>query len=107
MVSDSQVKLFACRFGVAFDMSQPVFIIRDLELIKRICITDFWYFSSLSFFPSEIQELECNDLGLVSKVGEEWKTYRQMVSPAFTMKNLKDIAVQGSKSFIVYSKMYL
>ena len=95
----------ASRFGIAFDMSQPVFIIRDLELIKRVCITDFWHFSTLSFFPSEVQELECNDLGLVSKVGQEWKTYRQMVSPAFTMKNLKDIAIQGHKSIIFYSKV--
>ena len=79
-------------------MSQPIFVIRDLELIKRIGITDFWHFSTLSFFPSEIQDLECNDLGLVSKVGQEWKRYRQTVSPAFSVKNLRDMSMQGCKS---------
>ena len=79
-------------------MSQPIFFIRDLELIKRIGITDFWHFSTLSFFPSEIQDLECNDLGLVSKVGQEWKRYRQTVSPAFSVKNLRDMSMQGWKS---------
>ena len=87
-------------------MSQPVFIVRDLELIKLICITDFWHFSSLSMFPSELQELECNDLGLASKAGQEWKSFRQVVSPAFSIKNLKDMAIQGSKSIIFQSKSY-
>ena len=96
--------IFASRFGIVFDMSQPVFVIRDLELIKLICIKDFWHFSTLSFLPPQVQELECNDLGLVSKVGQEWRTYRQMVSPAFSMKNLRDIAIQGSKTIIYLLK---
>ena len=86
---------FIFRFGVAFDMSQPMFVIKDHELIKRICITDFWHFSSLGFFPPEVQEMECNDMGLASKVGKEWKSCHQIVSPAFSLKNLKDIATQG------------
>ena len=82
-------------------MSQPIFVIRDLDLIKRVCITDFWHFSSLSIFPTELQELDCNDLGLASKAGDEWKSFRQIVNPAFTMKNLKDMAIQVIKFVVV------
>ena len=85
-------------------MSQPVFVVRDLKLIKLICITDFWHFSTLSIFPTELQQMDCNDYGLISKVGNEWKIFRQIVTPAFTMKNLKDMAVQGRKSITFYSQ---
>ena len=86
-------------------MSQPIFVIRDLDLIKRVCITDFWHFSSLSIFPTELQELDCNDLGLASKAGDEWKSFRQIVNPAFTMKNLKDMAIQVRK-FVVVNMLF-
>ena len=86
-------------------MSQPIFVIRDLDLIKRVCITDFWHFSSLSIFPTELQELDCNDLGLASKAGDKWKSFRQIVNPAFTMKNLKDMAIQVRK-FVVVNMLF-
>ena len=82
------------RYGIAFDLSQPMLMVRDLELIKCVLIKDFWHFSAMSFLPPQVQNLECNDIGLASKEGLEWKAFRQNVSPAFSIKNLRDISLQ-------------
>ena len=61
------------RLCIHYEGRTPCFWVNDIDLIKRITITDFNHFSEFAFMSDENKALPINDLGLGSRVGEEWK----------------------------------
>lgn len=70
-----------------YQMRTPFLMIRDPELINRIMITDFSYFTDHGF------ELDgtVNIFGrsLFFATGQKWRTMRQKLSPGFTSGKIK------------------
>ncbi len=64
---------------------------RDVELIRRVMIKDFDHFTDPGFMSEGLSAL--NDVGLANTLGEEWKSLKATISPAFSMRNMKAITV--------------
>ncbi|XP_025073526.1 cytochrome P450 9e2-like [Pogonomyrmex barbatus] len=71
-----------------FDLSNPVMVIRDVELIKFIAIKNFDSFEDHRFFGNETQD-PLFGTNLIALRGDKWRDYRALVSPAFTASKMK------------------
>ncbi|KAG5671504.1 hypothetical protein PVAND_001698 [Polypedilum vanderplanki] len=66
-----------------FNFMKPVFIIRDPQIIKKLAVKDFDFFTDHRVIISE----EVDPLfgkALISLQGQKWKDMRSTLSPAFT-----------------------
>jgi hypothetical protein len=86
-------------------------MMRDLDLVKAVCITDFWHFDDMGFFPEMLNDVEGNDFGLGTTHGQEWKSLRYSITPAFSITHLKEIPVmvrrQVTSCTISHNSMHL
>ncbi|XP_055605999.1 cytochrome P450 9e2-like [Uranotaenia lowii] len=74
-------------FGL-FDFMGPVYVIRDFDLIKQICVKDFDSFIDRRFqFDEHSDPLFSN--ALFSLKGVKWKNMRSILSPAFTGSKMR------------------
>ncbi|XP_046816870.1 cytochrome P450 9e2-like [Vespa crabro] len=71
-----------------FDMSNPVLLIRDPELIKMIAVKSFDNFTDHRGFVDEVHD-PLFGKNLFSLKGDRWRETRTMLSPAFTLSKLK------------------
>ena len=85
--------LMPYRFCIYYDSTEPLLFVRDLNLIQRICIKDFDHFIDNGLFPSECLKLKENNFGLINTVGEEWRSLKSSITPAFSLRNMKNVAV--------------
>ncbi|XP_055605122.1 probable cytochrome P450 9f2 [Uranotaenia lowii] len=72
-------------FGL-FDMTMPMFVIRDPELIKNLAVKHFDHFVDhrpLFETSNESPDIYFNKM-LISLTGQKWRDMRAMLSPAFT-----------------------
>ncbi len=69
-----------------------VLVLKDMELVKRLLISDFWHFSDIVFFEKEFDEAPQNDFGLLTTTGKEWKALKSCLTPAFSISQLKDLS---------------
>ncbi|XP_053685842.1 probable cytochrome P450 9f2 [Sabethes cyaneus] len=79
-------------FGM-FDTTTPIYVIRDPELIKRICVKDFDHFVDHRPAFGNSDEI-ANPQGLFTNSlfvlkGQRWRHMRATVSPAFTGSKLR------------------
>ena len=44
------------RFGLFWEKNEPTIFLRDIELIKRVQVTDFDHFMDFGFLPNEFVE---------------------------------------------------
>lgn len=65
----------------------PVFMPINLELIKKMLITDFWCFSDRGFHFDE--ENDPMGASLITFSGEKWKMWRERLTPMFTAQKTK------------------
>ncbi|PSN42710.1 hypothetical protein C0J52_14300 [Blattella germanica] len=73
-------------FGV-YELTRPVLLVRDPELIKHILVTDFSSFQNRGIqIHEDIDPLSANLLFLNS---EKWHALRSKLSPAFTSKKMR------------------
>ncbi|XP_045515658.1 cytochrome P450 9e2-like [Pieris brassicae] len=76
------------RFIGKYEFTNPVIIVRDLELIKKITIKDFEYFLDHRAFTDEkVEPIFARNL--FSLRGDEWKDMRSTLSPAFTSSKIR------------------
>ena len=61
----------------------------DIELIKRVQVTDFDYFVDTGLFSEEYLATMGLQLGLSDLRGDMWKTLRRLLSPGFSAPRLK------------------
>ncbi|XP_072758017.1 cytochrome P450 9e2-like [Anoplolepis gracilipes] len=71
-----------------FDMRTPIVMIRDLDLIKSIAVTNFDFFANRRAFNEENQELIFRK-NLFALKREKWRQVRSLLSPAFTSNKMK------------------
>merc|ERR550517_1833525 len=61
----------------------------DIELIKRVQVTDFDYFVDTGLFSDEYLATMGLQLGLSDLRGDKWKTLRRLLSPGFSAPRIK------------------
>lgn len=87
-----------------FTFTQPILLIRDLELIKNLTIKDFDHFPDHKpLADPELDPLFGNNL--FSMTGDRWKDVRHLLSPAFTSSKIKtmfELMVPCAKTFLTY-----
>ena len=79
------------KFGIMYELREPVLYIRDVALAKRVLVTDFEHFSQSGFIDEGLMEIEANNFGMASTKGDEWKSLKAQLSPAFSRPGLKPI----------------
>ncbi|KAK0084737.1 hypothetical protein PV325_006491 [Microctonus aethiopoides] len=72
-------------FGV-YRVRSPIFIIRDPNLVKNICVKDFNYFVNRGI-PTNSQEILTRHL--FNLEGHKWKNLRSKLTPIFTSTKIK------------------
>lgn len=92
-----------------FDMTTPLIVLRDLDVIKKIVIKDFDHFTDhRSFLKPESDVLFGNSLFIMK--GDKWKDMRATLSPAFTsskMRQMFNFVVQCAKDTANYYEKQL
>jgi cytochrome P450 family 9 len=77
-----------CRFFGVFEFLKPVFIIRDLELIRQISIKDFDNFvNRRSVIDESADRLFGKNLFILRD--QKWRNMRSTLSPAFTGSKMR------------------
>ncbi|ODM91575.1 Cytochrome P450 9e2 [Orchesella cincta] len=81
------------KFCVVDESPSPIILLKDLDLIKKVFIKDFDYFTDRrDFFTVSDKKSVLNKLLGMLK-GEEWKNVRQTVSPTFTTGKIRRMMV--------------
>merc|ERR1712061_644109 len=88
LILDHYKALEGHRFGVYWSGNEPTIFLRDLELIKRVQVTDAHeYFSDFGFQP--FHDNPPNQFGLADLKGERWWKMKRSVTPSFSTPRLK------------------
>ncbi|KAJ8729802.1 hypothetical protein PYW07_016840 [Mythimna separata] len=75
------------KFVGRFEFLNEIVLLRDIELVKRVCVKDFEYFlDHRSVFSTSDSFFSRN---LFSLKGQEWKDMRSTLSPAFTSSKMR------------------
>ncbi|CAN7945850.1 unnamed protein product, partial [Ixodes pacificus] len=75
-----------------YNGAEPMLIVKDLELIKRIQIKDFSNFRGRGVTSRVDLEHEGSKHTLVTANGNRWKSMRSLLTTAFTSSNMKKIS---------------
>jgi len=75
------------RFGLFWNMTEPCIFLKDLELIKKVQITDHENFMDFGFSP--IFDDQINQFGLADLRGETWKRMKRQLTPTMSIPRLK------------------
>ncbi|CAK1547376.1 unnamed protein product [Leptosia nina] len=76
------------RFVGRYEFLNPAIVIRDLELLKKVTIKDFDYFTDHRGFADEkVEPIFARNLFTLK--GNEWKDMRSTLSPAFTSSKIR------------------
>ena len=86
------------RVAILFRGTEAILIVTDLELTKQIMVTDFDHFTDVGIFPSVINDLTVNDIGLINAKGDSWRKYKASLTPAFRLKNMKSLSAHLNKN---------
>ncbi|CAG5032346.1 unnamed protein product [Parnassius apollo] len=76
------------RFVGRFEFLNPIVMIKDIELIKKVTVKDFEYFVDHRSFVNDNAD-PFFGRNLFSLKGEEWKDMRSTLSPAFTSSKMR------------------
>ena len=83
------VTLSRFRISLYWEFARPCVMVMDIELLKKVQVTDFDYFVDTGLFSDEYLAKMGLQLGLSDSRGEQWKTLRRLLSPAFSMPRIK------------------
>lgn len=85
-----------------YGMTEPIFLLRDLELIKEILVKNF------DSFPNRRGFIEINDplsaKNLFSLRDQKWRDVRTLLSPAFTSSKMKSMFVLMSECAVDFTR---
>ncbi|XP_063696951.1 probable cytochrome P450 6d4 [Culicoides brevitarsis] len=68
-------------------LTNPGVLVRDLELVKKVLVTDFDHFYDRGMYNNKKREPIASFLA--AERGEDWKTLRQKLSPLFSSGKLR------------------
>jgi len=75
------------RFGLFWNMTEPCIFLKDLELIKKVQVTDYEHFMDFGFSP--LFENQINQFGLADLRGDTWKRMKRQLTPTMSIPRLK------------------
>ncbi|CAG5032383.1 unnamed protein product [Parnassius apollo] len=78
------------RFVGRYEFLRPVVMIRDIELIKKICVKDIDHFLDHRVFL-DVKVDPFFGRNIFSLKGQEWKDMRSTLSPAFTSSKIRSM----------------
>nr|QZP43566.1 cytochrome P450 monooxygenase CYP9A198 [Ephestia elutella] len=91
-ISDDIERLYKAypneRFVGRYEFTNPMLMIHDIELVKKITVKDFEHFIDHRAFVDE-QADPFFGRNLFSLKGQEWKDMRSTLSPAFTSSKMR------------------
>ncbi|KAH6943510.1 hypothetical protein HPB50_022418 [Hyalomma asiaticum] len=67
----------------------PGIITRDLELMKRVFINDFQYFTGRQTIAAVSNNISVNEVRLTRVAGDDWRHLKNIVLPAFKTSNIR------------------
>ncbi|XP_046747878.1 cytochrome P450 9e2-like [Diprion similis] len=76
------------QYSGAFEFANPVYVLRDTELIKSVTVKNFDHFPNHKPFVDESMDPLLGG-NLFSMTGERWKEMRSIVSPTFTSSKMR------------------
>ncbi|XP_043473514.1 cytochrome P450 9e2-like [Leptopilina heterotoma] len=82
-----------------YDFTNPVIVLRDLELVKSVAVKNFESFSEHGLLGPMVTD-EIIARGLFNLKGEKWHEVRNLLSPAFTSRKMKTMYKLISNSVI-------
>ncbi|KAB0791190.1 hypothetical protein PPYR_02990 [Photinus pyralis] len=92
------------RYCGVYQFSTPTLLIRDPELIKKVTVKDFEYFTDHYNVLEEDTE-PMWEKNLFALKGDKWKDMRATLSPSFTSSKMKlmfDLISNYAKAFVGY-----
>uniref|UniRef100_A0A1Y1KLX5 Cytochrome P450 n=1 Tax=Photinus pyralis TaxID=7054 RepID=A0A1Y1KLX5_PHOPY len=93
------------RFCGVYQFSRPTLVIRDPELIKKVTVEDFEYFTDHINIALAQDSEPIWQKNLIALKGEKWKDMRATLTPSFTsskMKTMFDLISNYAKAFVGY-----
>lgn len=79
------------RMSIFWDFGRPSIFISDLELIKRVQVTDFEYFVNTGFTTKDYLSVVGLQFGLADSRDEEWRTLKKLITPVFSGPRIKKL----------------
>ncbi|KAL3273876.1 hypothetical protein HHI36_015302 [Cryptolaemus montrouzieri] len=104
MVEEFYYKFPEERCTGLFQFTTPVLMLKDLELIKELCVKDFEYFLDHSAFLKEDTDPLWSK-NLFALTGQKWRDMRATLSPSFTgskMRQMFMLVQKCSENFVNY-----
>jgi cytochrome P450 family 9 len=102
IITDLYQKHHDKRYVGFMQFSQPVLMVRDVDLVKQFAVKDFDHFHDhFSFGTSDNDPLLSKSL--ISLTGEDWRQMRATLSPAFTsskMRNMYQLMAECAEKFV-------
>jgi len=79
------------KYGLFWFGNEAAIFLRDLDLIKKVQVTDFEHFYDFGFARpvDDIFGQPLNQFGLADIKGEKWRKLKQSVTPSFSVPRLK------------------
>jgi len=77
-------------FGI-FELGKPTLILRDLNVIKAIMVTDFYNFADRGHIHEDVKKDYLAALHIFNLKNEEWKSMRTKLLPTFTSGRMKSM----------------
>ncbi|XP_017769500.1 PREDICTED: cytochrome P450 9e2-like [Nicrophorus vespilloides] len=94
------------RYCGIYNLTTPILIINDLDLIKTITIKDFDYFTDhMNHAREEVDPVWSR--GLFAMIGEPWRDMRSILSPAFTSSKMRNMFNLINDSAEHFAEFYL
>ncbi|EAT41572.2 AAEL006804-PA [Aedes aegypti] len=95
-----------------YDFTTPMYLLRDPEMIKKVSIKDFDYFTDhVPMMPTDAEKEHNPDTlfgnTLLSLRGQKWRDMRSTLSPAFTgskMRHMFELVAECGRSLVEHFK---
>jgi cytochrome P450 family 3 subfamily A len=84
--------LFIFRMSIFWQFGTPMIMVTDLEIIKQVQTTAFDHFRDPNFIPEDFLAVMGLQLGLIDARGEDWRTLKKLLTPAFSGPRIKKTA---------------
>lgn len=92
------------KISIFWEFHNPAILVSDLELIKRVQVTDFEYFVNGGLLSEDYLDVMGLQFGLLDTKDEEWKTLKKLVTPAFSGPRIKKLAGGMNKAGKLFIK---
>ncbi|KAF3419754.1 hypothetical protein E2986_12002 [Frieseomelitta varia] len=93
-----------------YEFLTPVIVLRDLDLIKAVAMKNIEHFPDHSLVNTKVDPMLSGMLFMLN--GNQWKDYRNMLSPTFTSSKIKtmfklmsECAIRIAEHFRIYTSL--